>query len=507
MVSFDAGPPGEKPITIRDAERLNPRLIWHESGCAFVVDLGDRHPPGDSPESPTCSELVLFENEKPLTPHSAHEDIRRRGQGRFSHWGRTLYFSSTDNTDPRTNQRAYRIELQRGELDCSTNYISPPADHRKAAWTCRQAWQNFFVNQKGQVRVCCNNDTLIGNLNESTFDKIWASYTLAHVRSLQLAGDYVSSSCQASCHELINRFPANYSKYGSSFPGYNGDARSGDPWLDSLPQSPFRMPRTPLENRLILAREFDLEVCRTVSMPTRGLIVPIAKCNLYCPFCDTGVLGERTPNDLISDEALERLRPVYPHLQYLEIVGAGEIFYYSPKKSPMKKILDDLCAHASPDLELLLLTNGVALKKPWVDEIIRTDVATIMAVSIDTVDPETYKMLRVGGSIDNLKRNLEYLEAEKARFGRTRPRWRFNIVLSTLTARHLPETIAFVKQYDPEVFFLPLVDGGDRRFTQEHDLFRTDRRGELLHLRSVLGETEIPSNKDEIIERIEYALA
>lgn len=56
------------------------------------------------------SQLMLLENGKPLKPHEAHVQIRNEGLGRFSHWGaHGLLFSSSDNTDPRTNGREYRV--------------------------------------------------------------------------------------------------------------------------------------------------------------------------------------------------------------------------------------------------------------------------------------------------------------------------------------------------------------------------------------------------------------
>jgi hypothetical protein len=57
------------------------------------------------------SRLLLYEDGKLLGPaHSAHVDIMAEGLGRWSHWGaRSIQFSSSDNTDPRTNGRQYRI--------------------------------------------------------------------------------------------------------------------------------------------------------------------------------------------------------------------------------------------------------------------------------------------------------------------------------------------------------------------------------------------------------------
>jgi glycosyltransferase involved in cell wall biosynthesis len=54
------------------------------------------------------SSLRLFENGIPLAvPHSVHDNIRDLGEGRFSHWFDHVYFSTSDNSDPRTNGRTY----------------------------------------------------------------------------------------------------------------------------------------------------------------------------------------------------------------------------------------------------------------------------------------------------------------------------------------------------------------------------------------------------------------
>lgn len=57
------------------------------------------------------STLALFENDKPLPiSHSAHDDIRSLGAGRFSHWGNYVYFSTLDNSNPQLNGRVYSFK-------------------------------------------------------------------------------------------------------------------------------------------------------------------------------------------------------------------------------------------------------------------------------------------------------------------------------------------------------------------------------------------------------------
>jgi molybdenum cofactor biosynthesis enzyme MoaA len=54
------------------------------------------------------SDFRLFENDRPLGPVQAlHDDIRRHGGGRYSLWERSVYFSSSDNSDARYNGRTY----------------------------------------------------------------------------------------------------------------------------------------------------------------------------------------------------------------------------------------------------------------------------------------------------------------------------------------------------------------------------------------------------------------
>ncbi|MFH1345627.1 MAG: pectate lyase, partial [Pseudomonadota bacterium] len=58
---------------------------------------------GDSPGAINSS-LVLCEDNLQLGPaHSLHADIAKLGRGRYSHWGKNIVFSTSDNSDPNTN--------------------------------------------------------------------------------------------------------------------------------------------------------------------------------------------------------------------------------------------------------------------------------------------------------------------------------------------------------------------------------------------------------------------
>ncbi|GJM21692.1 MAG: hypothetical protein DHS20C15_16070 [Planctomycetota bacterium] len=64
--------------------------------------------------APDDARLLLFEDGVPLGPaRSLHQAIREQGAGAYSHWQGGLYFSSSDDSDPRSNGRDYRAELHR----------------------------------------------------------------------------------------------------------------------------------------------------------------------------------------------------------------------------------------------------------------------------------------------------------------------------------------------------------------------------------------------------------
>lgn len=72
---------------------------------------------GDNASEPWGSDLEIFENGAPLgPPHTMHATIAKNGNGAYSHWGTShdsvVLFSSSDNTDPRTNGRQYTISVQ-----------------------------------------------------------------------------------------------------------------------------------------------------------------------------------------------------------------------------------------------------------------------------------------------------------------------------------------------------------------------------------------------------------
>jgi hypothetical protein len=75
--------------------------LVHEDAHAYVAELA---------QPIEAQEFVLLEDEKALGPANCfHDAIRVQGAGRYSIWGKSIYFSTSDNSDPRVNGRCYRL--------------------------------------------------------------------------------------------------------------------------------------------------------------------------------------------------------------------------------------------------------------------------------------------------------------------------------------------------------------------------------------------------------------
>jgi hypothetical protein len=70
--------------------------------------------PGDGSDAPDRSRLVLFEDGHPLSEaHAKHDDIRNLGDSRYSHWYKSILFSSSDGTPPTNGTHTYTYHAER----------------------------------------------------------------------------------------------------------------------------------------------------------------------------------------------------------------------------------------------------------------------------------------------------------------------------------------------------------------------------------------------------------
>ncbi|MFA7158406.1 MAG: hypothetical protein WC299_03800 [Kiritimatiellia bacterium] len=95
---------------IFDPKKIKPSGFKLMGKDSFMFEYTLDHGAPDD-KAPGRSKIILLEDGKPLGPaHTAHIETAAKGLGRWSHWGaRGIQFSSSDNSDPRTNGRQYKV--------------------------------------------------------------------------------------------------------------------------------------------------------------------------------------------------------------------------------------------------------------------------------------------------------------------------------------------------------------------------------------------------------------
>jgi hypothetical protein len=76
----------------------------------YATQLAELRDDANNAELPSRSPYLLCEDDKIIgLPHATVDDIQKLGAGRFVHWQDSLYFSTSDGSNPNSNGRSYKL--------------------------------------------------------------------------------------------------------------------------------------------------------------------------------------------------------------------------------------------------------------------------------------------------------------------------------------------------------------------------------------------------------------
>lgn len=127
-----------------------------------------------------------------------------------------------------------RVEERDGGVEPSAP-PAPPASPATAAdpleptgvampWPCSEPWSTVNINASGEVRTCCFNDTVLGNLNQESLEEVWRGDSYARLRGHLAAGRSV-----ASCDDCVRAGRVKRSPYLLSEPRHERTVPSPPP--------------------------------------------------------------------------------------------------------------------------------------------------------------------------------------------------------------------------------------------------------------------------------------
>ena len=245
---------------------------------------------------------------------------------------------------------------------------------------CRAPFTSMYLDQHGDVRACCMNDTFpLGNVTEAPLLDIWRGAVATRLRRAIDAGD-LGLGCGFCAPAVEDGRPdLAYARW------FEGFAVDGDdpPW----------------------PRQLELSITNT--------------CNLRCVMCNgewsssiRSQVEGRPPLPAVYDDGFfEQLVPFLPHLERVKLYG-GEPFLASETLRVMELLVEQ-----GLTTRCHLTTNGTQWT-PRVERILSM-LPVDVAVSLDAATAGTYESIRRGSSWEVVRANLDRF----CEWGRRRGTW------------------------------------------------------------------------------------
>jgi radical SAM protein with 4Fe4S-binding SPASM domain len=254
---------------------------------------------------------------------------------------------------------------------------------------------NVIINVDGEVTPCCywttygNIGKAIGNVNNNTIEEIWNSDGFVSLRE-KIWTDPTGLPCQ-DC--MAMKTGGGAEAFIKVYYEDDIDLQADTPAMRNLKQS---------------YDEYEHQVAKVDCLPTSLTMVSTAACNIDCTFCNQ--TPQRVAHLRLGNDIVDGILTIAPRLTHLAWQG-GEAFL----DVRFKKFVQNFNRDINPDLELHLVTNGMAAEGEFFDQCLEKFRKTYVTFSVDSFKKETYERLRRGSSYDRVMTNLNYAISVAAR--------------------------------------------------------------------------------------------
>jgi len=284
-----------------------------------------------------------------------------------------------------------------------------PEATNASKFVCEHPWTHFEVNNPdGRVTMCCDNNTVLGNVNKGSIPEIWNGQGYRDIRR-RMRDEGAHVLCPHTCPVL------NGAKTYQNLE-----------WYDELTQNnPARL------NAEKNKTEFASGALSLESLPRWMRFTYSYLCNLDCYHCYQR--EDAVQNVKLPEHFMEEMRALSNIYQVLFPFG-GEPFLFKP----VLDILEN--AEIDAGCRYFFVTNATLLTDRVI-ELLRQRNIGMIAVSLDSADSPAFEKLRVRGrraSWDIVMANLKKLQVLKREK-------RFRMPMSmTLNAQNFDQIEKFV---------------------------------------------------------------
>lgn len=232
---------------------------------------------------------------------------------------------------------------------------------------CDHPWTHFEVNNpNGDVTMCCDNNTVLGNINDQSIEETWNGEGYQNIRK-RMRDDGAHSMCPHNC-PVLNGF--------KTYQNLN--------WHDGMAEtSPAR------QNAAKNDTEFGQGLLKLESNPRWMRYTYSYLCNLDCYHCyqrEDAIAKVQVP-----DSFMKEVYDLAPYYQVLYFFG-GEPFLYRPVLKMMEDIKID------PDCRFHCVTNATLLTDRIRKSLEKVKIGHF-AISLDAAAEQSFDTLRRRGTV------------------------------------------------------------------------------------------------------------
>ena len=251
-------------------------------------------------------------------------------------------------------------------------------------FVCKHPWSHFEVNNpNGDVTMCCNNNTVLGNVNKNSIEEIWNGKGFLESRE-RMRDEGAYAMCPHTCPVL-----------------QGGKKYENMDWYRELDAN-----GEPRQNAELNEEEYDAGKTVLQSVPRWLRFTYSYACNLDCYHCyqrEDAKMSIKLPDGFMRElpEYARKCQVIFPF--------GGEPFFFKP-------VLEFLNDH-NTDLEtrFFIITNATLLTERVMETLNRLPI-TCMATSLDAATEESFQALRVRGrnaSWESVMENMGKLQKLK----------------------------------------------------------------------------------------------
>jgi len=252
---------------------------------------------------------------------------------------------------------------------------------------CGYPWERCRLTAEGNLAMCCfmrpdplkaESEAYIGNVFENSFDEIWFGDIAESIRKDTLAGK-LHKKCQT-------------------------------------PGCPFFSMNLPYPKQQITYNEYPtfLEIDLPNTHCNVGGLHPDPEKSPACIMCERSSPFFRPEKDRLF-EMLEKIKYIVPNLHQIHIQGIAEPFYESRQFGYLLFDLLDVLEFDkyANQITVSVTTNGTLMKRNVRQEYLNRVPHSITTFSIDAVNADTFKKIRIFDCLDKVLENLYAFSQER----------------------------------------------------------------------------------------------